>query len=512
MFAFETKEITKEFGSLVANDRISLAVEKGEVRAILGENGAGKTTLMNILYGLYRPTSGEILVNGRTVDFQSPKDAIAAGLGMVHQHFMLVPTFTVAENILLGMQEKSGIRLSREAINREVKELFDRYGFAIDPGARVSTLPVGIQQRVEIMKAIYRGADILILDEPTAVLIPQETRELFKIIHQLRKEGKSIVFISHKMNEVMEISDNISVLRLGRLEGTYRTSETTTEELCEAMIGRRLQCIANTEQAFRPEVKLAVRDLCVSGGKGQTCKGVSLEVHAGEILGVAGVDGNGQSELGEALTGLRKSDSGQVLVDGKDITNHTPRQIIQAGVAHVPEDRQHRGLLLDFSVKENLILEEHRDRRFSHRGIIDYRKVASHAAGLVQSFRIKTDGTDIPVSSLSGGNQQKVILAREISRDPEVLIIMKPTRGLDVGAIEYVHQTLLDEKARGKAILLFSSELEEIMALSDRIAVMYEGEIAGIVDPCTSTDEIGLMMAGVKRREEGEVAHAEGNA
>lgn len=500
MYAIETRGVSKRFGSIVANNDISFSIDKGEVRAILGENGAGKTTLMNILYGLYKPDDGEIYIDGKKAHISSPKDAISKGLGMVHQHFMLVPTFTVAENMVLGMQEETGVKLSYGELNKEIAAFFQLYNFTIDVNSRIENLPVGLQQRVEIMKALYRGADILILDEPTAVLTPQETKELFKIIRFLQDEGKSIIFISHKLNEVMEISDRVSVLRAGEIIATFETENSTKEMLCEAMIGRKLKSVANVANEFSDVSKVDIRNLNVLDKKRVVCKDINLQVNAGEILGIAGVDGNGQSELCEALTGLRKIDSGEILINGMDITNKSVSEIIERGVAHVPEDRQARGLILDFSVKENLILEEHKSTKFSKCGFLSEDRIVENAENLIKDFNIVTDGHDALASSLSGGNQQKIILAREISKNPEVLVIMKPTRGLDVGAIEYVHGALLREKEKGKAIILISSELEEIMALSDRIAIMYEGQINGIVWPNIEAEEIGLIMAGSDRR------------
>lgn len=500
MYAIEAQNISKKFGSIVANKNINFSVEKGEVRAILGENGAGKTTLMNILYGLYKPDAGKIYIDGRKVHISSPKDAISKGLGMVHQHFMLVPTFTVAENMVLGMQEQTGIKLSYRDMNQEICEFFEQYNFNVDVKQKVENLPVGLQQRVEIMKALYRGADVLILDEPTAVLTPQETKELFKIIRVLQKEGKSVIFISHKLNEVMEISDKVSVLRAGEIVSTFETANSTKEMLCESMIGRKLKCITNTGANYSTTPKIEIKNLNVLDKKRLACKDINLQVNAGEILGIAGVDGNGQSELCEALTGLRKIESGEIIIEGTNTTNMSVSEIIGSGVAHVPEDRQARGLILDFTVKENFILEEHGDAKYSKYGFLDDDSITKNADALIKEFNIVTDGRNALTSSLSGGNQQKIILAREISRDPEVLVIMKPTRGLDVGAIEYVHGALLKEKEKGKAIILISSELEEIMALSDRIAVMYEGQINGLVWPTIKAEEIGLIMAGSEKK------------
>ncbi len=484
----ELKGITKRFGSLVANDRIDLSVSPGQVHALLGENGAGKTTLMNVLYGLLQPDEGEILIDGKSVQFNSPKDAIAAGIGMVHQHFMLVPVFTVAENVTLGMEETrpSGL-LDRRKARRDVRELSRRYGLAVDPDALVENLPVGIQQRVEIIKALVREASVLILDEPTAVLTPAETDDLFRIIGQLKAAGTSIVFISHKLKEVQAIADTITVLRRGATVGEKPPSA-TEDELAAMMVGRSVQLTVSKEAARPGDVVLDVEDLTVADETGRVwVNGMSFQVRGGEILGLAGVQGNGQTELTEALLGLRPIASGHVRLNGRDLTHSTPRQRLHAGVAYIPEDRQEDGLVSAFSY----------DRPPFSSGInLDLGAIASNAAERVQEFDVRTQSADTPVGMLSGGNQQKVILARELGREHKLLVASQPTRGLDVGSIEFVHRRIVRQRDHGVAVLIVSSELDEIYALADRIAVMYEGRITGVRPPSVPVEELGLLMAG----------------
>jgi ABC-type uncharacterized transport system ATPase subunit len=493
----ELRGITKRFGSLVANDRIDLSVSPGQVHALLGENGAGKTTLMNVLYGLLQPDEGEILLDGKTARFATPKDAIAAGIGMVHQHFMLVPVFTVAENVTLGMEETrpSGL-LDRRKARRDVRELSRRYGLEVDPDALVENLPVGIQQRVEIIKALVREAAVLILDEPTAVLTPAETQDLFRIVRQLRDGGTSIVFISHKLKEVQAIADTITVLRRGAVAGEKPPSA-TEDELAAMMVGRSVQLKVSKETAKPGEVVLDVEDLTVADETGRVwVNEMSFQVRAGEILGLAGVQGNGQTELCEALLGLRPAVSGHVRLNGRDLTHSTPRRRLHAGVAYIPEDRQEDGLIGDFSVADNMILDSYDRPPFSSGINLDLAAIASNAAERVREFDVRTTSADTPVGTLSGGNQQKVILARELGREHKVLVASQPTRGLDVGSIEFVHRRIVQQRDHGVAVLIVSSELDEIYALADRIAVIYEGRITGFRPPSVPVEELGLLMAG----------------
>jgi general nucleoside transport system ATP-binding protein len=493
----ELKGITKRFGSLVANDQIDLSVAPGQVHALLGENGAGKTTLMNVLYGLLQADAGEILLDNKAVRFGSPKDAIAAGIGMVHQHFMLVPVFTVAENVTLGIEEtrRAGL-LDRRKARQDVRDLSHRYGLDVDPDALVENLPVGIQQRVEIVKALVREATVLILDEPTAVLTPAETQELFRIIRQLKDGGRSIVFISHKLKEVQAIADTITVLRRGKVVGE-RPPGTTEDELASLMVGRDVQLRVSKRAAKPGDVVLDVADLTVTDETGRVwVNGLSLEVRAGEILGVAGVQGNGQTELCEALMGLRPVASGKVTLSGRDLTQATPGQRLRAGLAYIPEDRQEDGLIGDFSVAENMVLDVYNRPPFASGINLHPGAIAANAAERVQEFDVRTTSAQTPVSTLSGGNQQKVILARELSHEHKALVASQPTRGLDVGSIEFVHRRIVDQRDKGVAVLIVSAELDEIYALADRIAVMYEGRITGFRPPTVPTEELGLLMAG----------------
>jgi simple sugar transport system ATP-binding protein len=502
--ALELRGITKQFPGVLANDHIDLEVLKGEVHALLGENGAGKSTLMNILYGLYNPDEGEILLNGKQVEFSSAKDAIESGIGMVHQHFMLIPVMTVAENIVLGAEPTYSAKLiDFSEARKRVRELSERYGLAVDPDARIQDITVAQQQRVEILKALYRGAEVLILDEPTAVLTPQEAKELFAIINELRAQGTSIIFISHKLNEVLEIADRISVLRRGKMIETFAKEGATEESLARAMVGREVLLRVEKSPAKPEEPLLEVTDLHVFDERGlEKVNGVSLSVRAGEIVGIAGVDGNGQTEMIDALTGLLRPASGGICVAGHNVEhNATARRLLDLGVGHIPEDRQRRGLVLEFSIAENIALHDYALEPDSKWGWLYPNRLIARARQLIQDFDVRGGGPRTRAGALSGGNQQKVIVAREVSRDPKVLIAAQPTRGLEVGAIEYVHRRLVAERDRGRAILLISLELEEILSLSDRILVMFEGKIVGEYTPDVSEEELGIAMTGGRRKE-----------
>jgi general nucleoside transport system ATP-binding protein len=498
----ELRGITKEFPGIVANDHVDFDLAAGEVHALLGENGAGKSTLMNILYGLYKADAGEIRLRGKPVSFSSAKDAIEVGIGMVHQHFMLIPVMTVAENIVLGNEPKrEGVFFDERGAEERVRELSQRFGLIVDPTALVSQITVGQQQRVEILKALYRGAEILILDEPTAVLTPQEATELFEIIQSLRADGKSIIFISHKLNEVLEIADRITVLRRGKKIETVPREGATEELLARAMVGREVLLRVNKPPAKPGDVLLEVEDLHVFDERGieKVC-GVSFSVRAGEIVGIAGVDGNGQTELIDAITGLRRSQSGAVKVAGRECLHATPRDMLDRGVGHIPEDRQRRGLVLEFSIAENIALHDYSKPPDAKWGWLFPAKLVEAARMLIKQFDVRGGGPLTRAGGLSGGNQQKVVVAREIARDPKVLIAAQPTRGLDVGAIEYLHRRLVEERDEGRAILLISLELDEILSLSDRILVLYEGRIAGEHEGEVSEEQIGLEMLGGRRK------------
>jgi len=493
--------IRKEFPGVVANDDVSLDVRRGEVHALLGENGAGKSTLMNILYGLYHPDAGEIRLNGKPVSFRSASDAIDAGIGMVHQHFMLIPVMTVAENVVLGMEPvKTGVLLDESAAERRVADMAKTFNFAVEPGALVEDIGVGQQQRVEIMKALYRNADILILDEPTAVLTPQEASDLFEILRTLRREGISIIFISHKLKEVLEIADRITVLRRGKTIETVPREGATEESLARAMVGREVLLQVEKPPAEAGEALLEVEDLHVTDDRGiEKVRGMSFQVRAGEIVGIAGVDGNGQTELIEALTGLRRADRGVIRVGGRELAHASARAALDAGLGHIPEDRQRRGLVLEFSLAENIALHDYAEPPDSKWGWLFPKRLVSRARRLIQEFDVRGGGPFTPAGALSGGNQQKLVAAREISRDPKALIAAQPTRGLDVGAIEYLHRRLVTERDEGRAILLVSLELDEIFSLSDRILVIYEGQIVGEHTGEVSEEQIGFEMVGVGR-------------
>jgi ABC-type uncharacterized transport system ATPase subunit len=512
----ELRGITKRFGSLVANDQIDLVIQPGEIRALLGENGAGKTTLMNVLYGLIQPDEGEILLDDKPVAIHSPRDAIRAKIGMVHQHFMLVPVFTVAENVTLGAEpvrrlatpelHLGGLRvpplglpsiglLDRRKARRDVLELSERFGLQVDPDALVEDLPVGVQQRVEIIKALLRDASVLVLDEPTAVLTPGETEDLFRIMRELRAGGRSIIFISHKLKEVQAIADNITVIRRGKVVGE-RPPATSDAELAALMVGRSVQLRVSKEAARPGEVVLDVQDLNVYGERGEySVRDVSFEVRAGEILGVAGVQGNGQTELCEALMGLRPS-TGSVHLDGSDLSHASTRTRLRAGIGYVPEDRSEDGIVGEFSVADNLVLDVYDRPPYASGIALNLDAIRESAARRVQEYDVRTTSVQTPVGTLSGGNQQKVVVAREMGRDVKLMLVSQPTRGLDVGSIEFVHKRLIAQRDAGSAVLIVSSELDEIYALADRIAVMYEGRIVAFCPPTIPEQELGLLMAG----------------
>ncbi len=496
----ELRGITKRFPGVLANDHIDLTLDKGEVHALLGENGAGKTTLMNILYGLYQPDEGEIIVNGKPITVHSPSDAIAAGIGMVHQHFMLVPVFTVTENVMLGDETtRAGGFLDRQSVAAKITQISEQYKLDVDPNAYVRDLPVGVQQRVEIIKLLYRHADILILDEPTAVLTPQEADELFKIMQFLVEQGKSIIFITHKLREVMEFSDRITVIRRGKVVGSAKPAEADQNILAEMMVGRAVDLEVDKTPAQPGKVVLNVENLVVLDDRRQVAvDSISFEVCAGEILGIAGVQGNGQTELVKALTGLAPVQEGIINLDGQDISKSTPRQITELGSAHVPEDRQKDGLVLTFPVADNLVLNTYYLPPFAKGVVLQQGDIVKNANQLIQEFDIRTPGPMVEAGSLSGGNQQKVIVAREFSRPIKLLVASQPTRGLDVGSVEYIHRRIVQKRDEGCAVLLVSSELDEVMQLSDRIAVMFRGKIVDVLSAAEATKEgVGLLMAGV---------------
>jgi simple sugar transport system ATP-binding protein len=495
----ELRGITKRFPGVVANDNVNLSLNTGEVLSLIGENGAGKSTLMSVLYGMYKPDEGEIVIDGTPLVFASPADAIAAGIGMVHQHFMLVPVFTVAENVVLGVEPTGALgKLNIDEARRMVREISDKYNLDLDPDAVIEDLPVGVQQRVEIVKVLLRDAKVVVFDEPTAVLTPSEIIEFFEIVKTLVSAGRGVVFITHKLKEALNIADRIAVLRRGKVVGEADPKTATESQIAEMMVGRPVQLTVDKSSAKAGDVVLKVTDLTVLDADGRThVESVSFEVHAGEIVGIAGVQGNGQTELVEALTGLRKATSGVIALDGKDLTHSDPRERHQMGMAHIPEDRQRQGLVGGLSVAENLVLTRYHDDQFSHGVIVDWEAADAIAETLITEYDIRTPNKETGVGTLSGGNQQKVIVARELSRDLRLTIAAQPTRGVDVGSIEYIHSRIVKERDAGTAVLIVSTELEEVMALSDRLLVMYRGKVVAELDPKKVTPmEVGLYMAG----------------
>ncbi|HOK62804.1 ABC transporter ATP-binding protein [Soehngenia saccharolytica] len=504
--------ITKEFPGIVANDNITLRLKKGEIHALLGENGAGKSTLMSVLFGLYQPEKGEIRKNGEVVKINNPNDANDLGIGMVHQHFRLVEVFTVLENIILGVEPTKNGFLDMDQAREKVVDLSQRYGLKVDPDAVIEDISVGMQQRVEILKMLYRDNEILIFDEPTAVLTPQEIAELLQIMKDLANEGKSILFISHKLNEIMAVADRCTVLRKGKCMGTVEIKDTTKEELSRMMVGREVSLKVDKKESQPGEVVLSIRNMTVPSKihKNNAVRDVSFDVRRGEIVCIAGIDGNGQTELVQALTGLEKMTSGQINLCGKDISKASIRQRSIAGISHIPEDRQKYGLVLDYTLEENLVLQRYWQPQFQNKGFIKFDEVRKYALRLIDKFDIRSgQGPITVVRSMSGGNQQKAIIAREMDKDHELLVAVQPTRGLDVGAIEYIHKMLVEGRDSGKAVLLVSLELDEVLNVSDRILVMYEGEIVGQLDPKETTDEeLGLYMSGAKRDNVKEIYNA----
>ncbi|MGB8983277.1 MAG: ABC transporter ATP-binding protein [Anaerolineales bacterium] len=501
--SLEMRGISKRFPGVLANDHVDFDVKSGEVHALLGENGAGKSTLMKILYGLYHPDNGEVLLNGKPVTIASPNDAINLGIGMIHQHFMLVQTLTVAENVALGLPSGRGPLTDLDRVSKRILELAKIYGLKIDPNAYIWQLSVGQQQRVEIIKALYRGADLLILDEPTAVLTPQEVDELFVIMRQMVREGHALIFISHKLHEVVAISSRVTVLRDGHKIGTRPTSEVTKEILASWMVGREIGFTPDRGKVQPGECRLQLDDVSCGSDRGTPgLRGVSLQICAGQILGIAGVSGNGQRELAETITGLRRITGGRVLLEGQDVTGFAPGDLTDRMLSYIPEERMRDGMIRNFTIAENLILREHHKRPYSRSGFLSLRDISSHASELIAKFQVKTPSQDTLAKNLSGGNIQKMVLAREISRSPRVIIAAQPTRGLDIGATEYVREQLLEQRRMGVAILLISEDLDEILALSDQIAVIYEGRIMETLPREYATAErLGLLMAGVRPTE-----------
>lgn len=506
-YVIEMLNIRKEFPGIVANNNITLQLKKGEIHALLGENGAGKSTLMNVLFGLYQPEKGEIKVNGKKVNITNPNIANDLGIGMVHQHFMLIDKFTVTENIILGKEITSRGKIDMKKAESEVREISQRYGLAVDPQAKVADISVGMQQRVEILKTLYRGAEILIFDEPTAVLTPQEINELIQIMKTLIKEGKSIILITHKLKEIMEVCDRVTVILKGEGIGTVDVKDTNPNELASLMVGREITFKTEKSEAEPKENVLEINQLTVKDSRGiQAVNQLDLTIRQGEIVGIAGVDGNGQSELIEAITGLRKTDSGSIKLNGKEISHLPSRKVTESGVGHIPQDRHKHGLVLDFTIGENIVLQTYYQKPYSKFGVMNNKEIYVKANSLINEFDVRTPDEFTLARSLSGGNQQKAIIGREVDRNPDLLIAAQPTRGLDVGAIEFIHRRLIDQRDQGKAVLLLSFELDEIMNVSDRIAVIYEGKIIAIVNPKETTEqELGLLMAGSTEKKAGGV-------
>ncbi|MFZ3576664.1 ABC transporter ATP-binding protein [Virgibacillus sp. DJP39] len=505
-YVIEMLNIRKEFPGIVANDNITVQLKKGEIHALLGENGAGKSTLMNVLFGLYQPEKGEIRYNGEKVSITDPNVATKLGIGMVHQHFMLVENYSVTENIILGNEPTKNGRINIKKAEKEIQELSDRYGLKVDPSAKIRDITVGMQQRVEILKTLYRGANVLIFDEPTAVLTPLEISELIQIMNSLIREGKSIILITHKLKEIMQVCDRCTVIRKGKGIKTVNVSETNVTELASLMVGREVSFKTEKKPAKPTDVVLEINNLNVKDSRNvNLVKNLNLEVRAGEIVGIAGVDGNGQTELIEAITGLTKSQSGAITINGKNITNFKPRKVIESGVGHIPQDRHKYGLVLDFPVAENMVLQTYYQKPYSKNNILSFKDIYDKAQELVEEYDVRTPSIHTKARALSGGNQQKAIISREIDRSPDLLIAAQPTRGLDVGAIEFIHSKLVQERDKGKAILLVSFELDEVLDVSDRIAVMFDGQIVANVSPEeTNEQELGLLMAGSKLAEAGD--------
>ncbi|WP_078597446.1 ABC transporter ATP-binding protein [Evansella clarkii] len=500
-YVIEMNNIRKEFPGIVANDNITLQVKQGEIHALLGENGAGKSTLMNVLFGLYQPEKGEIKVKGEKVEITDPNVANDLGIGMVHQHFMLIEKFTVTENIILGSEPLKGTSIDIRKAEKEVQEISDRYGLRVDPKAKIEDISVGMQQRVEILKTLYRGAEILIFDEPTAALTPQEIKELINIMKSLIKEGKSIILITHKLKEIMAVCDRCTVIRRGKGIGTVNVADTNESKLAAMMVGREVSFEVEKTEADPGEIVLSIKDLEVQDTRGvKALNKLNLDVKAGEVVGVAGVEGNGQTELIEAITGLRDSSGGTITLSGTDITKFKPRKVTESGIGHIPQDRHKHGLVLDFTIGENILLQTYYQDPYSRSGVLNYQKMYDKARQLIEEYDVRTPNERTPARALSGGNQQKAIIAREVDRSPDFLVAAQPTRGLDVGAIEFIHRKLIEERDKGRGVLLVSLELDEVLNVSDRIAVIYEGEIVAIVNAKeTNEQELGLLMAGGTR-------------
>ncbi|WP_216827733.1 ABC transporter ATP-binding protein [Alkalihalobacterium elongatum] len=505
-YVIEMKNIRKEFPGIVANDNVTLQLKQGEIHALLGENGAGKSTLMNVLFGLYQPEKGEILVKGQPVKITDPNVANHLGIGMVHQHFMLVEKFTVTENIILGKEPTSKGKINIKKAAKDVETISKQYGLSVDPHAKIENISVGMQQRVEILKTLYRGAEILIFDEPTAALTPQEIKELIQIMKKLVSEGKSIILITHKLKEIMEVCDRCTVIRRGKGIGTVNVSESTPDSLAAMMVGREVNFSVEKEPAQPKQTVLNIEQLVVKDAREvNAVNELNLEVRAGEILGIAGVDGNGQSELIEAITGLKKPINGKITLNGQDITNLPPRKVTESGVGHIPQDRHKHGLVLDFTVGENIVLQTYYQQPYSKSGVLNFKEIYKKANELITDYDVRTPSEHTLARALSGGNQQKAIIAREVDRSPDLLIAAQPTRGLDVGAIETIHRRLIKERDKGKAVLLVSLELDEVLNVSDRIAVIYEGKIVAIVNADeTNENELGLLMAGGSSKKAGD--------